>query len=356
MMKRFGAIRTSSICSVKHRRTLRWLHPAWLLLCVAGWACAAPPSAQWLLINPYPATGALDIAGSNPASRAARAMQTYATPSAVDTVARQLQQTLAHGLYESVDLERNPRGGGDDAADDLAQAPAAARMLLLAGSGLGGGRLLQALRALQPLALLAHAPVVLVSNGEGNAARIGDLLQQARHGRAPTAVGTPGDRSVGHAIAGLLHAQWPQGIAPVAYNGGNGALRGIIAAQVVVSLVPLPTVMPFAADLRIRILATATAARLPSLPAVPTLRESGVAVTESGGWYGLFATARLPAKEIQRLSVALEPGWRNAATGQNLLASGFLPDYQDAAVLRRLVSNPPESAVSVPTPPAVSPR
>ena len=333
---------------VKQHRILRRLHPAWLLLCLAGWACAAPPPAQWLLLNPYPATGALDIAGLNPASRASRAMQTYATPSAVDAVARQLQQALAHGLNETVDLERNPRGGGDDAADDLVQAPATARVLLLAGSGLGGERVLQLLRTLQPVALLAQAPVVLVTKGEGGAASIADLLQQARRSRIATSFGTPGERSVGHAIANQLHALWPQGIAPVAFNGGNGALRGIISAQVAASLVPLPTVMPFVTDQRIRILATTTAVRLPTLPAVPTLRESGIALEEPGGWYGLFASARLPPAQLQRLGVALAPGWRDAATRQSLLAPGFITDYQDAAALRRLVS--------AATPPAASPR
>lgn len=33
-----------------------------------------------------------------------------------------------------------------------------------------------------------------------------------------------------------------------------------------------------------------------------------------------------------------------------------MPDYQDAAALRRLVGNPPESAISAPTPPVASPR
>lgn len=339
---------------VRHRKIPRRLHPAWLLLCIACGACAAPAPAKWLLINPYPATGALDIAGANPASRASRAMQTYAAPSPVDAVARQLQQVLAHGLNETVDLDRNPRGGGDDAVDDLARSPATARVLLLAGSGLGGGRALSALRTLRPVALLARAPLVLVTRGGG--ARIADLQQQARRDRAPTAIGTPGERSVGHAIAGLLHAQWPQGVAAVAFNGGNGALRGVISSQVVASLVPLPTVMPFVTDPRIRILATATAARLPVLPEVPTLRESGVAVAEPGGWYGLFAPVLLPAAQQQQLAVALAPGWRDTATRQNLLASGFMPDYGDAAALRRLVDNPPESVVSARLPPAVSPR
>ncbi len=333
---------------MKHRKIRHRWHPAWLLLCMAGWACAAPPPAQWLLLNAYPATGALDIAGINPASRASRAMQTYATPSAVDVIARQLQQVLAHGLNETVDMERNPRGGGDDAADDLMQAPATARVVLLAGSGLGGERVLQMLRTLQPVAVLARAPVVLVTNGGGGAASIADLLQQARRGRIATSVGTPGERSVGHAIAGQLHALWPQGIAPVAFNGGNGALRGIISAQVAASLVPLPTVMPFASDQRIRILATTTAARLPTLPAVPTLRESGIAVGEPGGWYGLFASAHLPVSQLQRLGIALAPGWRDATIRRNLLAPGFMPDYQDAAALHSLVS--------ATTPPAASPR
>lgn len=321
------------------------------LLLVAGSACA-----QRTLVNPYPATGALDIAGSNTASRALRAMQNYATPSAVDAVARQLQQALARGLIETVELERNPRGGGGVAADELAASPATANTLLLAGSGLGSGHVLQTLRGLQPVAGVARAPLVLVSNGEGGAVSVADALQQARRHGMPTPLGTPGERSVGHVLAGLLRLQWPHGLAPVAYNGGNGALRGLLSGQVTLSLLPLPAVMPFATGDRFRVLAIASAVRHPLLPAIPTLRESGLALTATGGWYGLFAAPRAPAAQLQRLQAALESAWREAETQKHLLVLGFVSDFENAAALRRLVAAPPEAALSADLPPAASLR
>lgn len=326
------------------------------VLIAALFVAAGSAGAQRTLVNPYPATGALDITGSNTASRALRAMQNYATPSAVDAVAQQLQQALARGLIETVELERNPRGGGDVAADELAASPATANALLLAGSGLGGGHVLQTLRGLQPVAGVARAPLVLVSNGEGGAVSMTDMLQQARRRGMPTPIGTPGERSVGHALAGLLRAQWPHGLAPVAYNGGNGALRGLLSGQVTLSLLPLPAVMPFATGDRFRVLAIASAVRHQRLPAIPTLRESGLALTAAGGWYGLFAAPRAPAAHLQRLQAAVESAWREAETQKHLLVLGFVPDFENATALRRLVAAPPETALSADLPPAASLR
>lgn len=326
------------------------------VLIAALFLTAGSAGAQRTLVNPYPATGALDITGSNTASRALRAMQNYATPSAVDAVARQLQQALARGLIATIELERNPRGGGDVAADELAAAPANASALLLAGSGLGGGHVLQTLRGLQPVAAVARAPLALVSSGEGGAVNVTDALQLARRRGMPTPLGTPGERSVGHALAGLLRVQWPHGLVPVAYNGGNGALRVLLSGQVTLSLLPLPAVMPFATGERFRVLAITSAVRHPLLPEVPTLRESGLTLTAAGGWYGLFAAPRAPAAQLRRLQAALESAWREAETQKHLLVLGFVPDFGNAAALRRLVAAPPETALSADLPPAASLR
>jgi tripartite-type tricarboxylate transporter receptor subunit TctC len=63
-----------------------------------------------------------------------------------------------------------------------------------------------------------------------------------------------------------------------------------------------------ASDGRARPLAVTSASRSPLLPAVPTVRESGVPELwdfEASGWFGIYGPPGLPAAQLQRLNAAL---------------------------------------------------
>jgi hypothetical protein len=61
---------------------------AWLIFPAAAAGHAKP---QWTLINPYPASGAVDIAGSTVATRVLRTMQRHVNPSVTDAAPRSRQ-------------------------------------------------------------------------------------------------------------------------------------------------------------------------------------------------------------------------------------------------------------------------
>ena len=299
-----------------------------------GISGALAADAPLTLINPYPVTGAADIAGTSIMSKALRAMQTYATPSTTDALVQHLRRVLVAGLEVDVHVVRNPRGGGEAAAQSMAST--ADPELLFAGSGLTADSAIAAIRDLKPLALVAQVPLVLVSFNNGDAPGVAELLQPAHRGSLQ--IGTPGERSAGQSLVEQLRRYRLQGLAPVAYNGGNGALRGVLARQISLTLAPLPAALPYASNRKLRIVTLAAASRHALLPAVPTFAEAGFPGATASGWHGVFVSPLLPVASITRLQSVLAAALRGEDARQSWAGLGYIAAFGDAATLHSLLS------------------
>jgi tripartite-type tricarboxylate transporter receptor subunit TctC len=65
--------------------------------------------------------------------------------------------------------------------------------------------------------------------------------------------------------------------------------------------------------------------RLPSLPDVPTLAESGIAGFESVGWFGLVAPAGTPADIVGRLNEAFVKALKDPSVVEKIRTLGAEP-------------------------------
>jgi tripartite-type tricarboxylate transporter receptor subunit TctC len=298
----------------------------------AAQATLTPPT-PLTLVNPYPGSGAADITGIPVMSKALRAMQTYATPSTTDALVQHLRRVLVAGLEADVEVLRNPRGGGDAAA--MGVAAATDPLLLFAGSGLTADATLATMDGLQPVALVAQVPQVLVMYSNGGVADIAQLMQRSLRLSGPLQIATSGERTAGRWLVNQLQGHWPQGLSAVTYNGGNGALRGVLARQVPAALAPLPAILPYANNRNVRVLAIAAGMRHVLLPAVPTFAQAGWPGATASGWHGLFAPPAMPASLVMRLHSALATALRSKNEQMEWAVLGYIAAYGDAAVLRQ---------------------
>jgi tripartite-type tricarboxylate transporter receptor subunit TctC len=128
------------------------------------------------------------------------------------------------------------------------------------------------------------------------------------------------------------------------YKGEGQALTDLLGGQIQMQITGLNLAEPHVKSGRLRLLAVTSKTRMPSLPHVPTVDESGLRGFESLGWIGIYAPAKTPAAILQRLASE----WRKAratpevssrfeATGMNYIPSGTPEEFaafQRAEVLR----------------------
>jgi putative tricarboxylic transport membrane protein len=126
----------------------------------------------------------------------------------------------------------------------------------------------------------------------------------------------------------------PAKVSYVAHSGGGEALTTVLSGRSTIGIFGLSEIEPQIEAGTVRALAVSSAERLPSLPDVPSLKESGLDVVVEN-WRGVVAPAGISDREEQALEdmlvqMAHTDAWRDALAkrgwGDALLAG---PEFED---------------------------
>jgi tripartite-type tricarboxylate transporter receptor subunit TctC len=318
--------------------------PAALCLLLATCAAAAHPDREIRLINPYPASGPVDLAGSVPVNRVLRLMQNHAAPALTDILAAQVRQALTYDLDRSVALERRPRQATLEAHRHVARAEPDGCTLLLSGNAsivilprLARDAVPAAHGELRPVAMIARLPLVLISGAKSGLRSIPDLIDAARRRPARLYYGSTGDYSTAHLAGALFEQRTGIQLVHVPYNGGTAAVNAALAGQVETTFAALPAAMPHLLAGRLRALGIAAPDRYPALPGLPTIGEAGIPGFEAAVWYGIFAPARTPQRIVERLDAAISASLHSEQSRAQWLGLGVLAVHVGAADFDRLL-------------------
>lgn len=329
------------------RKTMnRWITAGFVALSASAvGAAAAYPEKEVKLVNPFPVTGPADIAGSTTVNKVLRVMQNHAAPPVTDVLAWHLRQTLSFALDKPVALERRSRWRTIEGHRYVAQAAPDGYTLLLAGNGtiiihpqVVRDVAFQPLQDLTPVALMARMPMVLITAAGSNVRSVQQFVEQARAAPGRLHLGSSGDFTTAHLAGALFKSVTGTALEHVSYNGGAAAVRGVIAEQIEAAFVPLPAVLPYVGNARLRALGIADRERHPALPDVPTIGEAGVPGFEVSAWYGLFAPAGTPARVITHINARIAAELQSVRTRRLMVSQGLhaahLPPDQFSELLR----------------------
>jgi tripartite-type tricarboxylate transporter receptor subunit TctC len=91
-------------------------------------------------------------------------------------------------------------------------------------------------------------------------------------------------------------------IVMVNYKGGaGGAAAGLATGETQAALLSTPSILPFAQQGRVRVLAVTAPRRLDAMPDTPTMAESGFPDITTGLWLGVYATKGTPSAVVSQL-------------------------------------------------------
>jgi tripartite-type tricarboxylate transporter receptor subunit TctC len=175
---------------------------------------------------------------------------------------------------------------------------------------------------LTPIAIAATAPTIFVVHRSVAAKSLLDYVRNVKKGRFN--YGTAGVGTTEHLTSEYLFRAVP-GLEPthVPYQGGAAPVTAVVAQQVDLATTTIPTAFNFIKQGALQVVAIASHKRVPALPDVPTLAESGFADFENASWIAFFAPAKSPAATVQLLNREINNALRQPDVTARLTALGF---------------------------------
>jgi tripartite-type tricarboxylate transporter receptor subunit TctC len=268
-----------------------------------------------------PAVFAADAYPSKPI----RLVVGYAAGGPTDLTARLVATKLQAALGQPV-LVENRVGAGSNIASDYvaASAPDGYTLLLAAAPITMNGFLYKNLKfdvqkSFEPIVNVMTAPSVLAVSTQLPAHNLAELVALAKKEPGKLSFGSTGAGGSQHLAGELLKQRAGIDILHVPYKGASAALTDLMGGQVDMVFMTSMSSIPHLKSGNPRPIAVASAKRLPQLPDLPTIAESGFPGFEAESWNGLFAPAGTPKDIVARL---------NAEVNKALAA----PDVRDTLV------------------------
>ena len=242
-------------------------------------------------------------------ARPVRIVAPFAPGGLADVLSRAVGERLQKQLGQPFVVENRPGAGGNIGADLVARAEPDGYTLLMSSAGiltinqfLYTGMPFDPASALTPVSVVADMPMLLVVRRELAARDVREFLALARGTPGALFYGSPGHGTTGHLGMELfMHATGVK-LQHVPYKSAAEAVQAALGGQTQAMFDNPPTVMAQIRAGGLRALGVAARQRIPQLPDVPTIAESGVPDFEASSWFGLVTPARTPTPIVERLA------------------------------------------------------
>lgn len=176
-----------------------------------------------------------------------------------------------------------------------------------------------------PVTLLATSPNILVVNPAVPANDFKSFVAYAKSKPGNLNFASPGAGSGAHLAGELLNQVAGLSTMHIPYNGMAPAVTDVVAGNVDMMFAGVSTVLPFIRTGKLRALAVAGPNRLPQLPDVPTVAESGYPGFDVTSWYGIVVPAKVPPAVVAQLQHDIATALQDASVRQKFADQGVDP-------------------------------
>jgi len=237
-----------------------------------------------------------------------RVVVTFPPGGSADAIVRMLVPRLNEKLGQQVVVDNRPGAGGNIGLALVAKAPPDGYTLGVGAAGaLSANVSLYAqmpfdpIKDFTPVSMLAAIPFVIIGHPGLNAKTQRELIALAKSEPGKLSIAHGGNGTAMHLSAQLFEQMADIKLVEVPYKGSGPAALDVLAGQVPLAVVDLPSSLQQIKAGKLTAYAVTSPQRLPMLPDVPTVAEQGLAGYDSTGWFGVVAPAGTPAAIIDRL-------------------------------------------------------
>lgn len=278
-------------------------------------------------------------------SKPIRIICPYPPGATTDAVSRLMANALQTESGATVIVENRSGAGGNIGTEAVARGEADGYSLLLGALGpLAANPALypklnfDPAKDFTPLALAASVPLIWAVHPSFAATTVKEALELLRASPGKFSYASAGNGTPQHLAGELVKQQSGTSILHVPYRGSAPALNDVLGGTVHMVFEAAPAILQHVQSGRLKALAVTAAQRIPSLPNVPTLRESGVNA-EIGGWYGFLAPAATPSVRTEWLVKHMSAALAEKATQDKLAELGSVRIDSSPQTFARLMAS-----------------
>jgi tripartite-type tricarboxylate transporter receptor subunit TctC len=253
-----------------------------------------------------------------------------------DFIGRFIAQRLSTALGQPVLVDNKPGAGGLLGVEAASKAkPDGYTLALIATSYAIGPSIYKmsfdAQNDITPIIQISQGPMLLVANPNLPAKTTQEIIDLARKKPGGLNFASAGQGSITHLAGELFALKAGVKMTHVAYKGTGPALTDTISGTTDIFFTSTATAIQHVKAGKLRPIAVTTTKRLPALPDVPTIAESGLPGYEAALWHGLIGPKGVPKEVVERINKEVAAALKLKETGETLEGDGVAPAGGSAA-------------------------
>jgi tripartite-type tricarboxylate transporter receptor subunit TctC len=246
--------------------------------------------------------------------RPIRIIAPYAPGGNIDVTARIVADKLREVLGVTVIVENKAGASGMIGSDVVARAAPDGYTLMVSANSLVavpviyGNAPYDWHTAFTPISHIQAVPATVVVTPSFPIKDFAEFIKNGRETPGKLSVADSGVGTTNHLCIELISEAAGAKYTLVHYKGSGAGVADVIAGQVPAQLDQINSALGYIKGGKLRALAVSSAKRLPELPDVPTMQESGVKGLEDftfATWTGLYGPAKLPPDVLAKLNAAM---------------------------------------------------
>ena len=277
-------------------------------LCPAAVIAQAYPSKPIRIIVPFPAGGGVDYIG------------------------RLVGKGMSERLGQQVVIDNRPGANAILGLEVLKTAPPDGYTIAAASAGpLAVNPFIYAklphdtLRDFTQIASMCNFPLLLVVHPSLPVKNVKELIALARSRPGEISYASPGAGNSSHLAGELFNSMAKVKILHVPYKGMAPAVVSTVSGEAPILYASIPPILPHVRSNRVKVLGVGNNKRIPTLPDVPTISESGLPGYEAYAWGGMIGPANMPRDVVMKLNAAIVDTLKQKDVIDKMLADGTVP-------------------------------
>jgi len=247
-----------------------------------------------------------------------------------DNIARLMAQRFTESWSQTVIVNNRPGAGSAIGTSAVAKSAPDGHTLLVTTFAFAANPALakvpfDPIRDFAPITELASLPMMLLVHPSVPAKDLAEFIALAKSSPAGLDYASSGPGTSTHLAAEMFNTMAGVRLVHVPYKGNAEVFNALLGGHIKVHFSLVPSGIAHVRAGKLRVLAVTTEKRLPYLPDVPTIAESGFPAYEISSWQGVFAPAATRPDVVAKINSELLALLKTPAMRERMAREGADP-------------------------------